>query len=412
MSENNLTRRELLAKGTMIAVGLSTPRWLAAVAHGDLIRAAGGRKVDPDNILVVCQLSGGNDGLNTVVPFADPLYAKARPTLALKGDEVLHLNESMGLHPTMGGLATLYKEGKVAIVQNVGYPNPNRSHFKSMDIWQSASPDAKLPFGWIGRSMDERLAQQMYNPVACVGLSTERPLALQAKDASIPCFASLADIKSLVGNADAEKLLRQIQGRDAEQGSAIRTIQDANRAALDAMNLLNAKLDSAKPKQTYGENGFGRGFAQISQLLMASPQTRVVYFSHGGFDTHSRQKDAHAKLMQEFSDAVLAFQREMEAAGLDKKVTLLVFSEFGRRVEENGSLGTDHGEAAPMFLIGSRVKGGFHGPNPDLANLSRGDVPWKTDFRSVYATTLENWLGNDAGLVLGSEFPTLDLIKS
>lgn len=412
MSENNLTRRELLAKGTMIAVGLSTPRWLAAVAHGDLIRAAGGRKVDPDNILVVCQLSGGNDGLNTVVPFADPLYAKARPTLALKGDEVLHLNESMGLHPTMGGLATLYKEGKVAIVQNVGYPNPNRSHFKSMDIWQSASPDAKLPFGWIGRSMDERLAQQMYNPVACVGLSTERPLALQAKDASIPCFASLADIKSLVGNADAEKLLRQIQGRDAEQGSAIRTIQDANRAALDAMNLLNAKLDSAKPKQTYGENGFGRGFAQISQLLMASPQTRVVYFSHGGFDTHSRQKDAHAKLMQEFSDAVLAFQREMEAAGLDKKVTLMVFSEFGRRVEENGSLGTDHGEAAPMFLIGSRVKGGFHGPNPDLANLSRGDVPWKTDFRSVYATTLENWLGNDAGLVLGSEFPTLDLIKS
>lgn len=412
MSENNLTRRELLAKGTMIAVGLSTPRWLAAVAHGDLIRAAGGRKVDPDNILVVCQLSGGNDGLNTVVPFADPLYAKARPTLALKGDEVLHLNEAMGLHPTMGGLATLYKEGKVAIVQNVGYPNPNRSHFKSMDIWQSASPDAKLPFGWIGRSMDERLAQQMYNPVACVGLSTERPLALQAKDASIPCFASLADIKSLVGNADAEKLLRQIQGRDAEQGSAIRTIQDANRAALDAMNLLNAKLDSAKPKQTYGENRFGRGFAQISQLLMASPQTRVVYFSHGGFDTHSRQKDAHAKLMQEFSDAVLAFQREMEAAGLDKKVTLLVFSEFGRRVEENGSLGTDHGEAAPMFLIGSRVKGGFHGPNPDLANLSRGDVPWKTDFRSVYATTLENWLGNDAGLVLGSEFPTLDLIKS
>lgn len=412
MSENNLTRRELLAKGTMIAVGLSTPRWLAAVAHGDLIRAAGGRKVDPDNILVVCQLSGGNDGLNTVVPFADPLYAKARPTLALKGDEVLHLNEAMGLHPTMGGLATLYKEGKVAIVQNVGYPNPNRSHFKSMDIWQSASPDAKLPFGWIGRSMDERLAQQMYNPVACVGLSTERPLALQAKDASIPCFASLADIKSLVGNADAEKLLRQIQGRDAEQGSAIRTIQDANRAALDAMNMLNAKLDGAKPKQTYGENGFGRGFAQISQLLMASPQTRVVYFSHGGFDTHSRQKDAHAKLMQEFSDAVLAFQREMEAAGLDKKVTLLVFSEFGRRVEENGSLGTDHGEAAPMFLIGSRVKGGFHGPNPDLANLSRGDVPWKTDFRSVYATTLENWLGNDAGLVLGQEFPTLDLIKS
>lgn len=412
MSENNLTRRELLAKGTMIAVGLSTPRWLAAVAHGDLIRAAGGRKVDPDNILVVCQLSGGNDGLNTVVPFADPRYAAARPTLALKGEEVLHLNESLGLHPAMGGLATLFKEGKVAVVQNVGYPNPNRSHFKSMDIWQSASPDAKLPFGWIGRSMDERLAQQMYNPVACVGLSTERPLALQAKDASIPCFASLADIKSLVGNADAEKLLRQIQGRDAEQGSAIRTIQDANRAALDAMNLLNAKLDGAKPKQTYGENGFGRGFAQISQLLMASPQTRVVYFSHGGFDTHSRQKDAHAKLMQEFSDAVLAFQREMEAAGLDKKVTLLVFSEFGRRVEENGSLGTDHGEAAPMFLIGSRVKGGFHGPNPDLANLSRGDVPWKTDFRSVYATTLENWLGNDAGLVLGSEFPTLDLIKS
>lgn len=411
MSNEPISRREVLGRGAMIAVGMSAPSWLAAVAQSDLLRLAGGGEVDPDNVLVVCQLTGGNDGLNTVIPFTDAAYKAARPTLAIPEAEVLKLNGEVGLHPAMKGMQTLFTEGKVAIIQSVGYPNPNRSHFKSMDIWQSASPDGSVPYGWLGRSMDQEIAANRYNPVLTVGLSTERPLALTAKSAAIPCFASLADIQSMVGDPDSERLLRQVQGQDAAQGTAIRTIQDANRAALDAMTELNSKLGTAKTAQTYGAHNFGRGFEQIAHLILASPKTRVVYFSHGGFDTHSRQKESHATLMQQFSEAVFAFQREMEATGKANKVTVIVFSEFGRRVEENGSQGTDHGEAAPMFLIGGRVKGGFHGPKPDLTNLSRGDVPWKVDFRQVYATALDQWMGSDSGVVLGKSFNHLDVLK-
>ena len=410
MSE--ITRRELFRRGGMIAVGMMSPPWLAAIAKADLVRKANGLKPSSDTVLVVCQFSGGNDGLNTVVPYAAAEYYQLRPTLAVKDSDVLKLNESMGLHPSLAGIQELYKEGKVAVIQNVGYPDPNRSHFKSMDIWHSASPDGKLTYGWIGRYFDLVGASGKLDPVAGLGLSVEKPRALNAKSASIPCFASLADIQAMVGNQDAEKLLRQIQGPDAKQGSAERTIQMANDAALDAMTELQGKLATFTPKQTYGNDRFGAGFKQISQIVASSTTTRVVYFSAGGFDTHSRQADQHASLLKKFGDAVLAFQREMEACGRADKVMVLVFSEFGRRSYENGSQGTDHGAAAPMFLIGKNVKGGLHGPNPDLTDLDRGDVKWKTDFRQVYATSLDNWMGSDSAVVLGQSFGALDVLQA
>ena len=409
---SGLSRRELFRRGGMIAVGMMAPPWLAAVAKSDIVKIAQGKRVDKDTVLVVCQLSGGNDGLNTVVPYADSEYLKLRPTIGIKDDQVLKLNEALGLHPNMAGLHELFKEGKVAIIQNVGYPKPNRSHFKSMDIWHSASRDGKTSYGWIGRHFDYMLQDGPISAIAGFGLSVEKPRALNARSASIPCFASLADIQAMVGNQDAERMLRQIQGKEAPAGSAVRTIQQANNTALDAMAELQDKLSQFTPKEEYGNDRFGNGFKQIAQIVATSPQTRVVYFSAGGFDTHSKQPEGHGRLMKQFSDAVLAFQREMEAVGRADKVIVLVFSEFGRRSYENGSSGTDHGAAGPMMLIGKNVKGGFHGPNPNLTDLDRGDLKWKIDFRKVYATTLDDWMESDSGVVLGQDVGTLDLLKA
>jgi uncharacterized protein (DUF1501 family) len=399
-----VSRRDVIKRGGLIAVGLVTPKWLASIAHADVIRQAGGAKATSDTVLVVCQLSGGNDGLNTVVPYADKLYYQHRPVLALPEAKVLKLNEHLGLHPGLEGLHNLYREGKVAIIQNVGYPRPNRSHFKSMEIWQSASPDDRLRYGWIGRHFDHQATTGPLNPVVALGLSTDKPVALTGRTASIPCFASLADVQNMIGDPDAERMLRQIQGADAKAGTAERAVQQANRAAFDAMAVLNAQLAKYDPQQTYGNDAFGSGFRQIAKLVATSPATRVVYFSAGGFDTHARQADTHHRLLSGFGNAVQAFQREMESIGRADKVIVLVFSEFGRRVAENASAGTDHGAAAPMFLIGSRVKGGLHGPLPDLQNLQNGDLRFSVDFREVYADTLDNWIGGDSEVVLGERF--------
>ncbi len=405
-----LTRRDVMKGGGVIAVGLVAPRWLSTIAHADVLRQAKGGKAAKDTVLVVCQLSGGNDGLNTVVPYADAMYRQLRPTLGIPDDKVLKLTESLGFHPALSGLAELYKEGKVAVIQNVGYPRPNRSHFKSMEIWQSASPDSTLKNGWVGRHMDTLAAGGPLNPVVALGLSTEKPLALNAKVASIPCFASLADIQSMVGDPDAERMLRQIQGADAAAGSDTRVVQQASETALDAMAVLSKQMQGFTPKQTYGKDAFGQGFQQIAQLVATSPATRVVYFSAGGFDTHARQAESHERLLTGFGGAVHAFQREMESLGKADRVIVLVFSEFGRRSFENASGGTDHGAAAPMFLIGKNVKGGIHGANPNFADLADGDLKFGIDFRQVYAATLDQWMGGDSQLVLGEKFAPLPVL--
>ena len=389
----------------MIAVGLTAPRWLSSVARADVLRQSKGAKVG-NTVLVVCDLRGGNDGLNTIVPFKDPLYRTMRPTLGIAEDKLLKSASApdIGFHPSLTGVQTLFNEGKVAIIQNAGYPKPNRSHFKSMEIWQSASPESNMKYGWIGRHFDGQSATGPLNPVVAVGLSTDKPLALSGKTASIPCFASLTDIQSMVGDPDAERMLRQIQGMDAMEGSGTRVVQQASKAALDAMALLSKQLSNYAPKESYGTDPFGQGFKQISQLVATSPATRVVYFSVGGFDTHARQAETHERLLKNFGDGVLAFQREMESVGKADNVLVLVFSEFGRRSYENASGGTDHGAAAPMFLIGKNVKGGLHGPVPNLSDLSDGDLKYGIDFREVYATTLDKWLGGDSGVVLGQKF--------
>ncbi|MEQ1823669.1 MAG: DUF1501 domain-containing protein [Fimbriimonadaceae bacterium] len=407
---NDVTRRDLMKGGAMIAVGLVAPRWFSRIAEADILKVAQGGKATGDTVLVVCQLSGGNDGLNTLVPYANKRYYELRPVLGIPEDKVLKISNDIGFHPGMKGFSELFSEKKVAVIQNVGYPNANRSHFKSMDIWHSASPEQTMKYGWIGRHFDQQMGVGTLNPVVALGLSTDKPLALTAKNASIPCFASLVDVQSMVGDPDAEAMLRKIQGMDAMEGSATRVVQQANRSALDAMSVLNKQLKEFTPKQTYGNDAFGNGFKQISQLVATSPATRVVYLSNGGFDTHARQAESQEKLLTNLSNAVLAFQREMEAIGRADKVVVLVFSEFGRRTYENASGGTDHGAAGPMFLIGQNVKGGLYGKLPNLNDLEDGDLKFDIDFRQVYATALDNWIGGDSGMVLGKEFTKIGAI--
>jgi uncharacterized protein (DUF1501 family) len=394
----------------MIAVGLVAPRWLSTIAKADVIRQGKGQKVAKDTILVVCQFSGGNDGLNTVIPYADKAYYTWRPTIGVAESQVLKLDEHMGLHPSLAGLHDLYKEGKVAVIQNVGYPNPNRSHFTSMDIWQSASPETKLKYGWLGRHFDQQMDLGPLNPVVAIGLSTEKPLALTAQKASIPCFASLVDLKSMVGDPDAERMLRDIQGNNMDATPSQQVVQEANNTALDAMSILNTQLSAYTPKQDYGNTTFGNGFKQMAQIIATSPTTRVLYFANGGFDTHANQRPVQDALLAGFDKGVSAFQKEMESLGKADKVIVLTFSEFGRRVGENGSAGTDHGTAAPMFLIGKNVKGGLHGPIPDFTDLDNGDLKFKIDFREVYAATLDQWMGGDSEVVLGQKFVHTDVL--
>ncbi|MEZ5163270.1 MAG: hypothetical protein R2688_05875 [Fimbriimonadaceae bacterium] len=235
---NPISRRDLFKQTGVLAVGMMAPPWLSAITKADLVKTAKGTPIAPDTVLVVCQLSGGNDGLNTVIPFTDKSYYEARPSIAIPESEVHRVSSNLGFHPAMEDIAKLYTAGKVAVINNVGYANPNRSHFKSMDIWQSASPDGKLKYGWLGRAFDIFAKENELSAIAGIGLSTGKPLALQAHDASIPCFASLNDIQNMVGNADAERMLREIQGSMADDGSSVSVIQKANNTALDAMNTL------------------------------------------------------------------------------------------------------------------------------------------------------------------------------
>jgi uncharacterized protein (DUF1501 family) len=397
-----LTRRDFLKSTAIIAVGAAAPPWLASIAKADMLKLSKGGVLDPDNILVVCQLSGGNDGLNTVIPYTDSVYYSARPSLAVAEANVLKLNESLGLHPNLAGFEKLFRAGKLAIVQNVGYPNPNRSHFRSMEIWQTANPDMPEQYGWLGKYLDDQLKVGSTNPVLALELGRTKSAAFNSKVASVPCFASLADVKALVGDEDAERFLREIQGMGGGADQA--SVRQATTAALDAMAELNASIDKHQSKFTYANDAFGQGFKQIAQLIATSPKTRVLYFSGGGFDTHSRQAADHDRLLKGLGDAISSFMDEMALLGKSDKVTVMVFSEFGRRVRENGSGGTDHGAAAPMFVVGGKVKGGFIGDKPDLQDLDRGDLRWKTDFRQVYATLLDEWMGAESAKIFGQRF--------
>ncbi len=412
MTHSSSRRRFLQqALGTSALVAAGGP-WVPEF----LVRSArAAANASGDRVLVVVQLSGGNDGLNTVVPYRDRLYRRARPTLAVPAGQVLRLDEGLGLHPSLDGLEQLWQESSLCVVQGVGYPNPNRSHFRSMDIWHSAQPDNPKPrTGWLGRWLDRRPRGEAQ--LAALHLGGESlPLALVARRTAVPSFASLEGFRihqhdAALQSAALRRLALAQQGPD--QPTPLEAfVRRQMLSALDASGRVAQALEEEPAGSDYPGTPLARKLRNIAGLIDAGLPTRIYYVALAGFDTHVKQQGAHASLLQQWGDALAAFARDLKGRGHWDRVAVLTFSEFGRRVQENASAGTDHGTAAPVFLAGGKVRPGLVGPAPDLHDLDAGDLKFHVDFRRVYAALLERWLGTPAAEVLGREFSPVDVFQ-
>ncbi len=405
-----ISRRGLLKKGAVVAVGMAVPTWLSKMVWADQGAAMGFHKdVPQDRILVVVQLSGGNDGINTVVPYSDPTYRKARPTIAVPDTDVLHLTDSIGLNPSMAALKGLWDQKQVAIVQGVGYPNPNRSHFRSMEIWQTAEPERAATEGWVGRYLDA-VREGRTSPLTGINIGNEDSLAVESAHASVPSIQGLANFGMIFPQtADGQArqaALRQIQLADSNSPYGAFFKQTATEL-YESADKIRAGMVNYKSSVKYNKDTFAQGLQQIATLIASNLGTRVFYVSYGGFDTHTQQTRRQPVLLQQYSEAVKSFMDDMTQMGLSDKVMMMTFSEFGRRVSENAGLGTDHGTASEMFIVGGGVKGGLYGAYPSLTDLDQGDLKFTTDFRSVYATALDQWMGADSERVLGAKYQNL-----
>lgn len=412
---NGMTRREFVRKGlTIVAMGATAPSFLTrtALAMGhpfDLAQVTSRPGVPDDHVLVVVQMGGGNDGLNTLVPFADDAYYRARPRLAIPRGQVIRLNDELGLHPRMTAFKELYDRGAAAIIQGVGYPNPSRSHFKSMEIWQSADPDGRtLRVGWIGRYFDSK-CPSCEVPFAGVNVGPTMPLAMRSEGGRAVTLESpdaFQWMPSLEGSGAREELeLFKILNAPAPNEPG--TIDFLRHTAMNAVISSEQIRDAVRRYRggvEYPATRFAASLRLIAQMIAGRLPTKVYYAHMTGFDTHAAQQGAHDALLEQLSTGVAAFLRDLEAQGNAERVLVVAFSEFGRRVAENGSGGTDHGTAAPVFVFGPRVRPGLHGRHPSLTDLVDADLRHHVDFRSVYATILERWLGADPAAILGAPF--------
>ena len=398
-------------------------------------------------ILVVLQQAGGNDGLNMLPPWADDVYHRARPTLGHPADKVLKLDGYCGLHPALSPLKALYDEGHLAVVQGVGYPNPNRSHFRSTEIWQTASDsDRNLSYGWLGNYFDN--CCQGAPATVGVSIGGQTPQAFASPNPTGVSFSNpeqyrWVDHEAKQGSMSAaEFFYRQINqpeedaGPGAEVGGAgaaavdtgaggsigsiggahqsnVSSLDFLERTALDAQLSSDKVLEIARktrPMAAYPRSQIADSLSLVARMIAGGLPTRVYYVSHGGYDTHQGEAPTHQRLMTELGGALGAFCADLKAQGNFNRVMLMTFSEFGRRVEQNASGGTDHGAAAPLFVLGGGVRPGMFGKYPSLTQLYEGDLMYNVDFRSVYATALERWLRVPSQVVLGRKFPLLGVV--
>lgn len=335
--------------------------------------------------VVFIQLNGGNDGLNTFVPIQDPLYSELRPAIALNKNDVLGLHKGMAFHPALRGMAKMQQDGNLTVIQNVGYPEPNRSHFRSREIWQTASASTDyLSDGWLGRYLDLQCSD--HQPTAGINIDTTDNLALQGVEANA---ITVKDPNRFKFRRDVEETVTLSENPQLDFARKIaNSIPEGSKEIQQALSKANEEVN-------YPKSQTGRNLSWIARLIKGEMNTKVYYTSLGGFDTHNEQVNTHKRRLTELDEALSSFYTDLKTSGLLDQTTIVVFSEFGRRVKDNGR-GTDHGKAAPMFIIGGGNKGQILGPNPNLADLDEGDLKYTTDFRSVYASILEDRLGFDA----------------
>ncbi|HEY5233804.1 MAG TPA: DUF1501 domain-containing protein [Verrucomicrobiae bacterium] len=402
-------------------------------------------------ILVVLQMAGGNDGINTVVPYSNDFYHKARPRIGLTADKIIKINDDIGFHGAMGGFKNLYDSGNLAVVQGVGYPNPNRSHFRSTEIWQTASDSDRVEkYGWLGRYFDNACAGA--DPTVGVTIGNQLPETFFAKTPQGVCFTNPQNYRfesnahPKPGQTDmTEESYKKMNELDALENSSPapdggpgmtpddnsggsigslaagmpmtggRAVDFITRTALDAQQSSEEIRNIAAKTQnqaTYPGSPLGNSLKLVAKLIGGGLPTRIYYVSQGGYDTHTNQVNTQQRLLGDLGDSMKAFVDDLKAQGNMQRVLVMTFSEFGRRVSDNANGGTDHGAAAPMFIVGGRMKAGLLGKYPSVApqDLFEGDIKYNVDFRNVYAGILENWLKTKSAPILGRQFEPMQLV--
>lgn len=421
MSNRRDFLKTTLGASSLLAVGGVVPEFLANTAT-----AAEKDDKKKDTVLVVIELTGGNDGLNTVAPYGDDDYQKARPTLAFTKKEVQKIDDYHGLHPRMGEMKRLYDEKRLAIIQGIGYPNPDRSHFESMDIWQLADPKRAGTSGWLARSIPGMSVKDAGVPGMYLG-DDRLPVAMQGADGGVISLADRNTFKlQITGNGATRKKLIEdlneekdttkadlaafVRKRQLQTYTSLQKLEEALREGGNVSDGGGEFIDGRFQRRNPNDlASLGGKLNLIARLIQKNLGTRLYYVQLGGFDTHANQAEMHARLVGDLSNSVGNFFRSLQGEH-SERVALMTYSEFGRRVKENGSRGTDHGSGSCMFVAGTQVVGGLVGKHPSLTDLTDGDIKYHTDFRRVYATLLDDWLGVDSKGVLGDTFEKMPLI--
>lgn len=397
-----IKRKDFIQVGSLATASLMLPKFLKAFEAGHL--------VPPGNkVVVVLQLSGGNDGLNTVIPYRNDLYYKARPKLGIERSKALTLTDEVGLNPALKGFKDLFDSGNLAILNNVGYPNPDRSHFRSMDIWHSASQsDQYWNSGWLGRYLDAQ-CKGCDHPTQAIEI--DDVLSLSLKGEHIKGIA-VKDPRRLYGTAN-EKFFRDVmKNHGADDGDKpVDYLYKTMAETLSSADYIFKQSRLHPSNASYPKSDLGNSLKTIASLIYSEINTKVYYVSLGSFDTHINQEAQQGRLFNEMNEAVSAFVKDLKDNNRFQDVMLFTFSEFGRRVSQNASRGTDHGTANNMFFISGGLKQqGILNPMPDLADLEEGDLKYKVDFKNAYATVLNKWLGADDKLILSKKYDQLNFI--
>ena len=404
----NLTRRDLLRAGLCgIGVGAAATMRVPAL-FGRAARAIASQAREDGRILVVLELSGGNDGLNTVIPYGDDAYYRLRPTIGIPAAETRQIDDHFGFNRGMTGFERLYKDGKMAIVHGCGYENPSFSHFTSMAYWHTAAPNSGSQYGWVGQLADTM--EPDAPPNFLINIDSRQSLAVRSRT-HVPVVFDDPNKFAREGFFQEEEVFARVADNGQVSNPSRAFLLDIARSARDASALVQEAWSNYSSPVDYGITGLD--LPKVVSLIDAGMPTRLYYtaYRNNAFDTHVFQNDLHQRLLTYASDAVSAFIEDLERIGRADDVTVMIFSEFGRRVPENVSLGTDHGAANLMFVAGNNVKGGHYGEVPSLTNLDAGDnLVYTTDFRRVYATMIEGWLGHpDAGEILNGNFEPFDM---
>jgi uncharacterized protein (DUF1501 family) len=405
------SRRDFLVRGLYgIGVGAGLPLILNRTSAALAAQALEGTSVEkhPERILVVIELSGGNDGLNTIVPFGDPAYYRARPNLGIPERQVIKFGDGFGFHPSMVGFERLYKDGLMAVVHGCGYDHPSLSHFSSMGFWHTGVPNGGEPLGWLGRLADNGYDASKRNMI--VNLGNSQSLAVRSHSHSPLVFDDPARFRREGTDLEKEALVELSKARDTSNAT-LEFLASTAQNATESSDFVRQASAAYRTPVDYGiGGGLGSNLQRVAALIAAGMPTRLYYVTYTGnsFDTHVQQGDLHSRLLMYTADAVRGFMEDIKRIGRADHVSVMMFTEFGRRVEENASLGTDHGTATPMFILGKGIKGGLHGQHPSLTDLDDGNMKMTTDFRRVYATMIKEWLGyEDTQAVLKGSFAPL-----